>query len=269
MENYTIVKAINEHRMIAKRNADGKMFFIEDKQIAGIPSEEKQKIVWKMNCLVQLTESQISLPRYHHPFIEDGKLYCVYDFMGDITLETKISQALKTKTSFKEEFIWEIITAVAVGILNFHSNNPPASHGNICAKNIYFVGPHDIRLGGFSLTEPDPTTLTPIQSDIYQIGVLLYEISSLTKFKPEGKHFKGNLEKLPRSIRNTIKKMIKLDYEEQITVSQILEIPEVAVHFLTLKLNADIARNEEEKRKVIELQTEIELCKKRLQIEDK
>lgn len=267
MENYTIVKALNEHRIIADRKADGKRFFIEDMQIAGIPNHEKQKIVWKMNCLVQKSESQICLPRYHHPFIENGKLFCVYDYLGDVTLETKIVQALKTKTSFKEEFIWEVVTAIAVGILNFHTNNPPASHGNIYAKNIYFVDDHDIRLGGFSLTEPDPTSQTPIQADIYQIGSLLYEISSLTKFKPEGKHFRGNLEKLPRSIRNTIKKLIKFDCNEQLTVSQILEIPEVAVHFLTLKLRADIARNEEEKRKVVELQAEIELCKKRLNIE--
>ena len=196
MEQFEIIKVVNENFTLAKRKRDGRRFMIESTHFVGLSIEAKQKLIERINLLIQLTRYEPNATRYHNAFIEDATLYVPYEYPSDITLETKFKEAMKSKTPMSETFIWEVVTNVALALVSFHTNKNPTGHGNITAKNIQFDQNGNIKLSNFLLATDKISSDELIDLDLYQLGALIYEMGTLSKFDLKSKHLSDHLSHL-------------------------------------------------------------------------
>ena len=263
MDQFDVIKSLNENAVIANRKKDNRKFIIESTHFVGLSHHAKEKLIERINTLIQLTRCEPNAARYHNAFIEKSTLYVPYEYISDVTLETKFKEAMKLKTPMQENFIWEVITNVALALVNFHTGRSTTGHGNITSKNIHFDENGNIKLSGFVLVTDKVSDEELIDRDLYQLGALIYEMGTLSKFDLKSRHLSDHLSHLSNGMQRVILALTTKGSGEPMTITSLLSVPEIAVLVLEKKLAAEKAKYEETKRKVIEVEAEIELQKKR------
>ena len=263
MDQFEVIKNLHDNAVIAKRKKDNQMFVIESTQFVGLSHQAKEKLIERINTLIQLTRFEPNAARYHNAFTEDTTLYVPYEYVSDVTLEAKFKEAMKTKTPMSENFIWEVVTNVALALVSFHTSKNPTGHGNISSKNIHFDANGKIKLSNFLLLTDKIPDEELIDRDLYQLGALIYEMGTLSKFDLKSRHLSDHLSHLSSGMQRVIMQLTTKGSEEPMTITTLLSVPEIAVLVLEKKLAAEKENYEETKRRVIELEAEIELRKKR------
>lgn len=269
MNDYEVLKQINENTTISRRIRDGRKFVIESVHYAGLSKEMKEKLIQRINFLIQYTRNEPNIARYHNAFIEGTSILVPSDYTGDVTLETKLKEAMKAKVPMPEDFIWNVVTNIALSLVSFHTNKSQTGHGQITAKNIHFDDDNNVMLTGFLLA---PSTMEPqemIENDLYKIGSLMYEMGTLSRFDLNSRHFKAHIERLSSGMQRVIMALTtKIEDQEPMTITSLLSVPEIAIIVLEKKLKREKDIYEATKRKVIELEAEVELRKKRKMQQD-
>ncbi|KAK2957979.1 putative NEK protein kinase [Blattamonas nauphoetae] len=175
---------------------------------------------------------------------ENGKYYCVTPFTQHGTLKEYISEEKQKETQIFEDRIWNVLVQILSSLKVLDEMH--MFHGNLRAENVIIGQNFVVRLTDaflITLVKVDPTILNTrnyiapevtatnfgsIQSDLFSVGVLLYELLSF-EHPFEGK--RATLDStppkpLPRyysdDIRELIYKLLKLKKSERPTLKSLL-----------------------------------------------
>lgn len=184
----------------------------------------KQVRVEKMDAKARDTavREAVALRRVRHPnvvrfrqvFVRSGWLCLVMDFADGGDLCAAVKERARSKIPFEENAVLECFSQVADAVNFVHSQK--MVHRDIKSRNVFLCRTGRALLGDFGLVRLLETTcelahtrvgtpyyLSPeiirkqpynYKTDIWSLGVLLYEMSALTR------PFVGTLETLPKAI---------------------------------------------------------------------
>mmetsp|Transcript_11352 Transcript_11352/g.30995 ORF Transcript_11352/g.30995 Transcript_11352/m.30995 type:complete len:429 (-) Transcript_11352:35-1321(-) len=184
----------------------------------------KQVRVEKMDAKARDTavREAVALRRVHHPnvvrfrqvFVRSGWLCLVMDFADGGDLCAAVKERARSKIPFEENAVLECFSQVADAVNFVHSQK--MVHRDIKSRNVFLCRTGRALLGDFGLVRllestcelahtrvGTPYYLSPeiirkqpynYKTDIWSLGVLLYEMSALTR------PFVGTLETLPKAI---------------------------------------------------------------------
>jgi NIMA (never in mitosis gene a)-related kinase len=184
----------------------------------------KQVRVEKMDVKARDTavREAVALRRVRHPnvvrfrqvFVRSGWLCLVMDFADGGDLCAAVKERARSKQPFEESAVLECFSQVADAVNYVH--NQKMVHRDIKSRNVFLCRTGRALLGDFGLVRllestcelahtrvGTPYYLSPeiirkqpynYKTDIWSLGVLLYEMSALTR------PFVGTLETLPKAI---------------------------------------------------------------------
>eukprot|EP00347_Sterkiella_histriomuscorum_P002482 403367980 len=242
---------------LVKCESDQSLAVIKQIDISKISEEEKLK---------QLREAKI-LEILNHPNIirfkevyktKAGKLHIVMDYADGGDLLQRIDQQKKKGVLFKENHILDWFTQMCLAIKHVHDRK--ILHRDLKGQNIFLTSDNQIKLGDFGIARVLQETLdvaksmvgTPyylspeiieskpysFKSDIWALGVLLYEMCALKPpFMSQGIHLlaikivKGEYQPLPdqfsRELCSLVDSMLKQDPAQRPDIHQILKHPQL------------------------------------------
>ena len=265
MDDYTPKGSLGPNAMLVKRIKDGKYFVLRQVNYKELREDEKKRLIERINTLKILTSGHHIISKLHNPFVTDGNINIPTEYYGTYTIETMISDYREQNKQIKEDFIWNVIAKICLELYDLHSHNPPVGHGAITASNIHLLKNSDIKLTNFEIDPNDSSQLSP-QNDMFQIGILIFEMATLRKFDIQRrKENETVLSSCPEGIRRAVTELTLSKSDERPDVTKVLSIPEIAVIVLESKLEHAKETYESEKRQVRELEEEIAIRKKRLE----
>lgn len=223
----------------------------------------KQVRVEKMDVKARDTavREAVALRRVRHPnvvrfrqvFVRSGWLCLVMDFADGGDLCAAVKERARSKQPFEESAVLECFSQVADAVNYVH--NQKMVHRDIKSRNVFLCRTGRALLGDFGLVRllestcelahtrvGTPYYLSPeiirkqpynYKTDIWSLGVLLYEMSALTR------PFVGTLETLPKAIlkgdyeplgthysqglHDLVAGMLKVDPAERLNLAEALE----------------------------------------------
>jgi len=223
----------------------------------------KQVRVEKMDVKARDTavREAVALRRVRHPnvvrfrqvFVRSGWLCLVMDFADGGDLCAAVKERARSKQPFEESAVLECFSQVADAVNYVH--NQKMVHRDIKSRNVFLCRTGRALLGDFGLVRllestcelahtrvGTPYYLSPeiirkqpynYKTDIWSLGVLLYEMSALTR------PFIGTLETLPKAIlkgyyeplgdhyskglHDLVAGMLKVDPAERLNLAEALE----------------------------------------------
>ena len=180
--------------------------------------------------------------------------YIVSEYFESMTLvEFLEREKNKNRLFIKEDIIWKIFIQLCLALYNIHSNN--IIHRNINSSTVLLNSQYDVKIRNFKnsflldfesdlcteevygneYSSPEIINHEPynIESDIWSLGVLLYEICTFKKpFKGENEQelyknitngkYKMIGNKYSKELTELIYKMLKVKYQERISISDII-----------------------------------------------
>ena len=261
MEGYEEIKSVGENSIVCKRTKDGRFFFVKKIPFVNLDQRQKEKLIERINTFVKLTVNTRAIARLHNPFVAGQNINLPIEYFEDNSLDKIIKLTLQDGKKLSDDFIWEVIGKIAFELYDLHTQSQPVGHGRIRTDNIFIPSKNVVKLGlcGFDLDRK----YTP-QNDMYQLGVVIYEMVTLSSFDPKAsKHsLDRKLSHCDQSLRKLILALVQEDSEKRPNVVYVLQVLEVAVVVQEIKLSIAKEQNEEEKRKVAALEQELEGKKK-------
>lgn len=259
MEDYREEKKLNENTILVTRLKDLRPLVIKKINYVGLSYTEKAKIVDKLNSLIALNCQNII--HYHNCFVDKdaGTINLVMDYYGQGDLLTKIKQNAKSQTQFTDDFIWNVVTDIALALYECHSHNPPIANRNLKASHIFLDQNDTALLSGFDLnSSPNLDT----ERDMYDFGFIIYLMVTLS-VEDTRVHI-SKLERLPDAYKDLIKGLTNSVTKSRFSVREVLEYPEVIIKVLERKLKDETETYQQEKSTMVELEAEIAKREKRL-----
>mmetsp|Transcript_86868 Transcript_86868/g.202216 ORF Transcript_86868/g.202216 Transcript_86868/m.202216 type:complete len:429 (+) Transcript_86868:58-1344(+) len=223
----------------------------------------KQVRVEKMDAKARDTavREAVALRRVRHPnvvrfrqvFVRSGWLCLVMDYADGGDLCAAVKERARSKVPFEENAVLECFAQVADAVSFVHSQK--MVHRDIKSRNVFLCRTGRALLGDFGLVRllestcelahtrvGTPYYLSPeiirkqpynYKTDVWSLGVLLYEMSALTRpfvgtletlpkailkgsYEPLGKHYSKGLHDLCAG-------MLKVDPEERLDLAQALQ----------------------------------------------
>jgi len=265
MEGFDIEENVGPSYYIMKRIADRKLFYVKQIHYVGLSIKEKELTVDRINMVLQIRNPKMI--KYHHCIVDsdNGDIYIPTDYYGE-TLHRRINQYKDTGKQFSEEEIWQIITSISLCLYELHHNEPNTSyHGGLHSDSIFFDENGDIKISGLSFEPFISSIETPQQRDIYDLGVLIYIIATLSKTDRGNRIFEHKIAHLSTELKEFVLKATNPNPSLRFEVRDILEIRDVAVFVLEEKIRIAREENEMKTRRVITLESEIALREKKLE----
>ena len=206
---------------------------------------------------VRILASSVASPfivRYFDAFMAGDSLWIVTELARGGDVGAKLKRHIKRGELLQEDLIWAFFIQICQGLKHLHAAN--ILHRDIKAPNIFITGPRTVKIGdlgvakctqhGMAQTQiGTPYYMSPElwknqkydkRSDIWSLGVLLYELATLkhpflaqSERALADKVMKGQYSPLPKAfsadLSNVIKLMLQLDPSKRPTASQLLEHP--------------------------------------------
>ena len=222
-------------------------------------SKLKDKEVDELEQEVKITSSLKSdfILKIEDYFQSKNKLknfYIVSEYFESMTLvEFLEKEKNKNRLFIKEDIIWKIFIQLCLAFYNIHSNNIILR--NINSSTVLLNSQFEVKIRNFKnsflldfendlcteevynneYSSPEIIKKEPYntKSDVWSLGVLLYEICTFTKpFKGENKQelyknitngiYKKIGNKYSKELTELIYKMLKVKYQERISISDII-----------------------------------------------
>ena len=256
MEGYEEIKQLGEHSLLCKRGRDGKLFFVNKIPFVDLDQHQKEKLIERINTIVKLTASTRAIARVHNPVVAGQNINLPIEYFEDRSLDHIIKITAQDGKKLSEDFIWEVIGKICFELYDFHTQSQPMGHGKINTSNIFIPSKGMVKLGlcGFDLERKYKP-----ENDMYQLGIVIYEMATLSSFDPKAsKHsIERKLSHCDSSLRKLILSLVQEDGEKRPNVVYVLQVLEVAVVVQEVKLGIAKEQYEDEKKKVAALEEEL------------
>ena len=220
---------------------------------------------------VRILASSVNNPnivRYYDAFMEGDSLWIVTELARGGDVNAKLKRHVKRGDTLSEDLIWAFFIQICQGLKYLHAAN--ILHRDIKAPNIFITGPRSVKIGdlgvakctkhGMAQTQiGTPYYMSPElwknqkydkRSDIWSLGVLLYELAALkhpflaqTERALSDKVVRGQYPPLPKcyssDLSTIVKLMLQLDPSKRPTAEQLLQHPIVAKHMDSAPIACD------------------------------
>ena len=163
--NYVLITKINENIYKACNINSLKEYAIRENNLKSCDNEQ---ILTKMNSLSNLNYQ--FLAKYYESFILNNYCYTIMELFLDNNLYNIIQEEKNNNNILNENFVWEIILKISLGIAYLHKNN--IFHGNLKSSNIFIVDNGDIKIVDYGFDQ----ILSYEKKDLWGIGYILYEL---------------------------------------------------------------------------------------------
>jgi len=181
-----------------KRISDGQEYAMKKVKMSSLSEKEKQNALNEVRILASIKNPYVI--GYKEAFFEDNAstLCIVMEYAGGGDIYNKILQHQKSKTFFKEEFIWNYAIQMIIGLKTLHDMK--ILHRDLKSANIFLSKDEkSIKLGDLNVSKVAKTNLvytqtgTPyyaspevwrdqpydLKSDIWSLGCVVYEMCAL------------------------------------------------------------------------------------------
>lgn len=263
MEDYRKEKELGERSGLYKRLSDGENFYIKSISFVGLDHQKKSDLVSRYNQMLSKTQTMKTIARFHNPIVQSGYLNARLDYCGENNLKVIIRETKETNNKFSEDFIWTLIASICIDLYDLHTQSRPISHGRITDDNVFRPNASTIKVGICNME--DYEKLTP-QDDMYQLGVLLYEMITLEAYDSDMSS--SSKERKLRSFNKDLAKLIvELTHhnpDKRPNVVYVLQRLEVAAVVQEIKLANAKEMNSNLKNSIERLELEVAENKRKL-----
>ena len=221
-----------------KRKIDNEIYALKQVNLSTLSEKEKDNAFTEIKILSSIDNPHIIA--YKDSFIDKktNTLYLIMEYAAYGDLDNQIAQHIKNRVYFSEKEILNIITQILIGLKGLHEKkilhrDLKAANIFICDKNLSLLKIGDLNVSKFitTFTMKNTQTGTPYyaspevwnnrpydyKSDIWSLGCLFYEITSLTApFKGKSmkelyeKVEKGIIDPIPRRYSDNLMTIIKM-----------------------------------------------------------
>ena len=258
---------------LVTRKRDGNIYAMKRVNIGKLNKKEKESALNEIRILGSLSHPNII--GYKEAFFDEhsNTLNIVMEYADEGDLEQKIKYNLKKRLNFDESTIWGWIIQLLKGIKYLHDNK--IMHRDLKSANIFLMKNGLLKLGDLNVSKvakygmARTQTGTPYycspeiwegktydyKSDIWSLGCIIYEISSLMPpFR--GTSIKGLKENvlngyfLPipkvysRELQHLIEKMLVIDPLKRVSINELF-LDEIVLEKLKIYENSTTYKQEE------------------------
>ena len=233
-------------------------YALKELDMKSMKQKEREDCVNEVRILASSVESP-SIVRYYDAFMESDSLWIVTELARGGDVNAKLKRHVKRGDSLSEDLIWAFFIQICQGLKYLHGAN--ILHRDIKAPNIFITGPRSVKIGDLGVAKctkhgmahtqiGTPYYMSPElwknqkydkRSDIWSLGVLLYELAALkhpflaqTERALSDKVVRGQYPPLPKcyssDLSTIVKLMLELDPSKRPTAEQLLQHPIVAKH---------------------------------------
>ena len=256
MDEYEKIKNLSKKVTLCKRKRDDKLFAVRRESFENLKEGQKEKLIERINTIIKLTCSTRAIARLHNPMVVDHNIDLPVEYFGENNLQHIIEATKEGGKKLSEDFVWDVIGKICFELYDFHTMHCPIGHGKIKTSNIFVPSKGDIKLGlcSFDLNK----TCTPSR-DMYQLGVVIYEMLTLSPFDPKAsKHsIERKLSGCDQSFEKLVLALTQEDDEKRPNVVYVLQILEVAVVVQRVKLAIANEQFDAEKKRVEMLESQL------------
>ena len=258
-ETYKKIKELNEGaygQVILVRSNINKqnLYVMKTISIENLDQNQKKKTMEEVKIIQKLNHPNII--KFHEVFISKQPyetLNIIQEYADGGDLSERIEKMKNKNKFFSENQILDWFTEISLALNHMHSKH--ILHRDIKSQNVFLTKNNMIKLGDFGISKTLDYTLakamtvigTPYylspeiiqsipysyESDIWSLGVLLYEMCSLKMpFNASNlpvlalKIQKGEYEKLDKmwskDLRNLVYSMLQVDYQKRPSLKDIL-----------------------------------------------
>ena len=183
--------------LVELRSDPSKKYVVKEIIIGHLKPTEQQTAKNEAGVLNKLSHSNIT--SYIESFVENAKLYIVMEFADGGDLSEAIKSKKEAAARWSEEEIMRIFVQICLALKHVHDTN--ILHRDLKSQNIFLTSKGIIKLGDFGIAKildstddqantqiGTPYYLSPEicesqpygrQSDIWSLGVVLFEIAAL------------------------------------------------------------------------------------------
>ncbi|XP_072164685.1 serine/threonine-protein kinase Nek2-like [Diadema setosum] len=187
-----------------RRKLDGKILVSKEIDYGSMSEAEKQMLVSEVNLLRELKHERIV--RYYDRIVDrsTSTIYIIMEYCEGGDLGSLISKCKRDRKLLEESFIWKILQQLTVALQECHRRGKGRAilHRDLKPANVFLDANHNVKLGDFGLARVlhhdnsfaktfvgTPYYMSPEQmhrqsyndkSDIWSLGCLIYELSSLS-----------------------------------------------------------------------------------------
>ena len=194
-------------------------------------NEKIQNLIKTLNKIISATKGNDNILQFKDSFIDNktNKLVLITEYTNDTVYNNLIQKGVDINRAISEDRILNIIKDITGALAHLHKNN--IYNINLSSNNVFLMN-SNIKLNPYSfINEKDNNTNDIVcpevahgkryneKSDIWYLGLLIYEICSLTKMKRTSidnlnemysNIIKGNYTPIPEHYSKNMRKIIKM-----------------------------------------------------------
>ena len=257
MENFEILEKLGKGAFSVvykvRRKIDNQIYALKKVQITNLSEKQKTNSLNEIRVLASIKSKYIV--NYKEAFldIKDSTLCLVMEYADRGDLSKRIEEEKNRNRYFNERDIWRIFIQLVKGLKSLHDLN--IIHRDIKSSNIFLFSDGTAKLGDLNVCKilsentlgktqaGTPSFAAPevwmekpygLKSDIWSLGCVLYEITTLKcPFRADNivelnnKILIGSFKRIPKKFSNDlncmIEHMIRFEPDKRISCKQILE----------------------------------------------
>lgn len=194
-------------------------------------NEKIQNLIKTLNKIISATKGNDNMLQFKDSFIDNktNKLVLITEYTNDTVYNNLIQKGVDINRAISEDRILNIIKDITGALAHLHKNN--IYNINLSSNNVFLMN-SNIKLNPYSfINEKDNNTNDIVcpevahgkryneKSDIWYLGLLIYEICSLTKMKRTSidnlnemysNIIKGNYTPIPEHYSKNMREIIKM-----------------------------------------------------------
>ena len=194
-------------------------------------NEKIQNLIKTLNKIISATKGNDNILQFKDSFIDNktNKLVLITEYTNDTVYNNLIQKGVDINRAISEDRILNIIKDITGALAHLHKNN--IYNINLSSNNVFLMN-SNIKLNPYSfINEKDNNTNDIVcpevahgkryneKSDIWYLGLLIYEICSLTKMKRTSidnlnemysNIIKGNYTPIPEHYSKNMREIIKM-----------------------------------------------------------
>ncbi|KAH9597591.1 Protein kinase domain [Trypanosoma melophagium] len=275
MENYVQVRVLGKGSFgsawLVQRRSDKAQFVAKEVRLAGMKPAERESAKHEIDVLRTLNHPNIT--RYVDHFEDHGSLFIVMEYANGGDLYTKIKG--RNGSRFTETEILHYFSQLCLALLHLHERH--ILHRDLKTQNVFLTTDGVVKLGDFGISTVLRNTFelkrtvcgTPYyfspelclnkpynnKSDVWALGCILYELTTLTHAF-DGGNMKALVQKILKGVyppihssystnlSKLISAMLQIDPKLRPNVSQIIATPYIRESLSSLQKVVEVAHHD-------------------------
>lgn len=235
------------------RICDNVEYALKELDMKPMQRKEREDCLNEVRILASSIDSSC-IVRYFDAFMQGDSLWIVTELARGGDVQAKLKRHLKREEPMSEGLIWTFFIQICQGLKELHAAK--ILHRDIKAPNIFITGPRSVKIGDLGVAKCTKNGMAQTQigtpyymspevwrnqkydrrSDIWSLGVLLYELAALKHpFQAHNekalceKVLRGQYPPLPKNfssdLSTVIKMLLQLDPNKRPSATEILDHP--------------------------------------------